>query len=186
MKKRTLPDILTPQEEIRLLSVFNTRYPTSWRNRTMILLALNTGLRIGDLVSLRWEDIELDTGRCHIKNGKGAKDRVIFVRPIVLSEMLDMSRKMNREPSGLVFSTLKGEPIETSYLRKMIAEKAKKAGIAKRVHFHLLRHTYLSRLYGRTKDIRVVQEVAGHADISTTQIYTHLSGEDVRRAMLDG
>ena len=152
----------------------------------MILLALNTGMRIGDLVSLQWEDIEFDTGRCHIKNGKGSKDRVIFIRPAILSEMLDTCRKMNREPQGLVFSTLKGEPIKTSYLRRMIAEKAKKAGIAKRVHFHLLRHTYLSRLYGRTKDIRVVQEVAGHADISTTQIYTHLSGEDVRRAMLDG
>ena len=112
----------------------------------MILLALNTGMRVGDLVMLRWEDIELDTGRCHIKHGKGAKDRVIFVRPTVLSEMLDMSRKMNREPSGLVFSTLKGESIKTPYLRRMIAEKAKKAGIAKRVHFHLLRHTYLSRL----------------------------------------
>ena len=185
MKKRTLPDILTPQEELKLLSVFNTRYPTSWRNRTMILLALNTGMRVGDLVSLQWEDIELDTGRCHIKNGKGSKDRVIFIRPVILSEMLDMSRRMNREPKGLVFSTLKGESIKTPYLRKMIAEKAGKAGIKKRVHFHLLRHTYLSRLYGRTKDIRVVQEVAGHADISTTQIYTHLSGEDVRTAMLD-
>ena len=105
---------------------------------------------------------------------------------IALSEMLDMSRKMGREPKGLVFSTMKGEPIKTPYLRRMIAAKAKKVGIGKRVHFHLLRHTYLSRLYGRTKDIRVVQEVAGHADISTTQIYTHLSGEDVRRAMLDG
>ena len=144
----------------------------------MILLALNTGMRVGDLVALRWEDIELDTGRCHIKNGKGAKDRVIFIRPMVLSEMLDMTRKMGTEP--------KGQPIKTPYLRRMIAQKAKKAGIGKRVHFHLLRHTYLSRLYGRTKDIRVVQEVAGHADISTTQIYTHLSGEDVRRAMLDG
>ena len=152
----------------------------------MILLALNTGMRIGDLVSLRWEDIELDSGRCHVKNGKGAKDRVIFIRPAILSEMLDMSRGMKREPQGLVFSTLKGEPIKTPYLRKMISEKARKADIGKRVHFHLLRHTYLSRLYGRTKDIRVVQEVAGHADISTTQIYTHLSGEDVRRAMLDG
>ena len=152
----------------------------------MILLALNSGLRVGDLVSLRWEDLELDSGRCHLKNGKGAKDRVIFIRPAILSELLDMSRGMNREPKGLVFSTLKGEPIKTPYLRRMIAEKAKRARISKRVHFHLLRHTYLTRLYARIKDIRVVQEVAGHADISTTQINTHVSGEDVRTAMLDG
>ena len=152
----------------------------------MILLALNTGMRIGDLVTLCWGDIELDTGRVHIKKGKGSKDRVIFIRPAILSEMLNVCQKMGGEPEGLVFTTLKGEPIKTPYLRRMIAEKAKKAGIGKRVHFHLLRHTYLTRLYARTKDIRVVQEVAGHADISTTQIYTHVSGEDVRSAMLDG
>ena len=185
LKKRTLPDILTKEEESQLLSQFNTRYPTSFRNRTMILLALNTGMRIGDLVKLEWEDIELDTGRCHIKDGKGSKDRVIFIRPKILSEMIDMSQKMGKKPEGFVFTTLQGKPIKTPYLRRMIAEKAKKAGIKKRVHFHLLRHTYLTRLYGRTKDIRVVQEVAGHADISTTQIYTHVSGEDVRRAMLE-
>ena len=186
MKNRTLPNILTPNEECALLSAFNTRYPTSFRNHTMILLALNTGMRIGDLVKLTWQDIEFDTGRCHIKRGKGAKDRVIFIRPAVLSEMVDMSWKMGREPAGLVFVTLKGGPIATSYLRRMIAAKAQKAGIGRRVHFHLLRHTYLTRLYGRTRDIRVVQEVAGHADISTTQIYTHISGEDVRTAMLHG
>ena len=186
MRKRTLPDILTPEEEFKLLSQFNKRYPTSYRNRTMVLLAQNTGMRVGDLVNLQWEDIELDTGRCHLKNGKGAKDRVIFIRPNILSDMLDMSRKMGREPMGLVFTTLMGEPTKTPSLRKMIADKAKKAGIGKRVHFHLLRHTYLTRLYAKTKDIRVVQEVAGHANISTTQIYTHVSGEDVRSAMLDG
>ena len=151
----------------------------------MILLALNTGLRVGDLINLQWQDIELDTGRTHIKQGKGKKDRVIFIRPTVLSDMVNMSQKMDRELTGLVFTTLQGEPIKTPYLRRMIAEKARKAGINKRVHFHLLRHTYLTRLYAQTKDIRVVQEVAGHADISTTQIYTHVSGEDVRRAMLN-
>ena len=98
----------------------------------MILLALTTGMRVGDLVGLRWENIELDSGRTHLKRGKG-----------------------------------------------------KKAGIKKRVHFHLLRYTYLTRLYSQTKDLRLVQEVAGHADISTTQIYTHISGEDVRQAMLE-
>ena len=184
MKTRTLPDILTKHEEDILLEQFNTRYPTSNRNRCMIELALNTGMRIGDLVKLRWQDIELATGRCHIKNGKGKKDRVIFVRPGILSNMLDMAGRMGRKPIGLVFHTLKGTMIKTPYLRKMIAMKAKKGGIKKRVHFHLLRHTYLTKLYGRTKDIRVVQEVAGHADISTTQIYTHVSGEDIRAAML--
>ena len=184
MKKRTLPDILTPEEETRLLAQFNRRYPTSYRNQCMILLALNTGMRVQDLLKLSWSDIELATGRTHVKKGKGKKDRVIFIKPAILSALLDMTQKMSFEPRGLVFTTLGGEPIKDSYLRRMIAEKAKKAGISKRVYFHLLRHTYLTRLYSRTKDLRLVQEVAGHEDISTTQIYTHISGEDVRHAML--
>ena len=199
-KSRKLPDILTEDEEKALLGVFNRRYPTALRNRTMIALALETGMRIGDLIGnkataedretdkptgLRWEDIELDTGRCHIKNGKGDKDRVLFIKAGILSDMVDLAAKMKRDRTGLVFTTLRGKPLYAQYLRRMIAEKAKKAGISKRVHFHLLRHTYLTKLYARTKDIRLVQEVAGHADISTTMIYTHVSGEDIRAAMLD-
>ena len=185
MASRELPDILTSEEEARLLKAFNRRYPTAFRNRTMIELALNTGMRIGDLIGQRWEDIELDTGRCHIKQGKGKKDRVIFIKPEILSNMVDLADRMGRDREGLLFTTLQGRPVQAQYLRRMIGEKEKKSGIAKRVHFHLLRHTYLTRLYGRTKDLRLVQEVAGHADISTTQIYTHISGEDVRAAMLE-
>ena len=150
----------------------------------MILLALTTGMRISELISLEWSDIERETYRCHIKKAKGEKDRVVFIKPAVLSDMVDLADKIN-DHTGLVFKTLQGQPVKDAYLREMIARKAKVAEIEKRVHFHLLRHTYLTRLYSQTKDLRLVQEVAGHADISTTQIYTHISGEDVRQAMLD-
>ena len=185
---RKLPDILTPDEETALLGTFNKRYPTSERNRLMIALALNTGMRVGDLINLRWEDIELDTGRTHIKQGKGAKDRVLFIRAEILSALIDLAERFGHKLAGLVFTTLKGADLKPSYLRDMIRNQAKKAGIytpkERRVYFHLLRHTYLTRLYARTKDIRLVQEVAGHASIATTQIYTHVSGEDIREAMI--
>lgn len=181
---RKLPDILTPDEEKVLLATFNRRYPTSERNRLMITLALKTGMRVGDLRNLRFEDIERDTGRTHIKQGKGKKDRVIFIGPALLSELIDLADRFGHKAKGLVFTTLKGADLKPSYLQPMIINQAKKAGISKRVHFHLLRHTYLTRLYTETKDLRLVQEVAGHANISTTQIYTHISGEDVRTAML--
>lgn len=180
---RALPDILTEDEEQALLATFNRRYPTAERNRLMIWLALTTGMRVGDLINLKFGDIELDTGRTHIKLGKGAKDRVLFIRAEILSDLVDLADRIS-DHTGLVFTTLKGGSLQPSYLRGMIQKQARKAGIEKRVHFHLLRHTYLTRLYGRTKDIRVVQEVAGHASIATTQIYTHVSGEDIREAML--
>ena len=184
MSSRQLPDILTDEEERQLLKVFDRRYPTAFRNRAMIWLALETGARVGDLLKMKWEDIELDSGRWHIKQGKGKKDRVVFIKPEVLSEMVDMAAKMKRKRTGLVFTTLQGKPVQDQYLREMIGRMAKKAGIEKRVHFHLLRHTALTKLYTETKDIRLVQQVAGHASIATTQIYTHVSGEDVREAML--
>jgi site-specific recombinase XerD len=170
VKNKRLPDILTDAEETALLAVFNPRYPTAFRNRTMIDLALNTGMRVGGLAGLKWEDIELDSGRCHIKEGKRNKDRVLFIKAGILSDLVDLAAKMKQERSGLLFTTLQGKPLYTQYLRRMITEKAKKAGISKRVHFHLLRHTYLTKFYARTKDIRLTQEVAGHADISTTMI----------------
>ena len=182
---RKLPDILTEDEEQALLGVFNLRYLTAARNRLMILLALQTGMRVGDLINLRFEDVERDTGRCHLKNGKGAKDRVLFLRAGTISDLIDLADLFKGHNTGLVFTTLKGErPVQAQYLRRMIAEKAKKAGISKRVHFHLLRHTYLTRLYSETKNIRLVQQIAGHTSIATTQIYTHISGADVREAML--
>ena len=184
-KKRSLPDILTEDEEQVLLATFNLRYLTAARNRLMILLALQTGMRVGDLINLRFEDIERDKGRCHIKEGKGSKDRVIFLRAGTISDLIDLADLFKGHNTGLVFTTLKGErPVQAQYLRRMIAEKAKKAGISKRVHFHLLRHTYLTRLYSETKNIRLVQQIAGHTSIATTQIYTHISGADVREAML--
>ena len=181
--KRSLPDTLTENEENRLLATFNRRYPTAERNRLMIWLALNTGMRVGDLINLRFGDIELDTGRCHIKMGKGRKDRIVFIKPAILSDLVDLADRIS-DHTGLVFTTLKGGPVQAQYLRRMIGNQARRAVIEKRVHFHLLRHTYLTRLYRETKDLRLVQEVAGHASSATTEIYTHVSGEDIKDAML--
>ena len=87
--KRSLPDILTENEENRLLATFNRRYRTAERNRLRIWLALNTGMRVGDLINLKFGDIELDTGRCHIKMGKARKDRIVFIKPAILSDLVD-------------------------------------------------------------------------------------------------
>ncbi len=185
MSDRKLPEILTADEEKALLATFNTRYASPFRNRCMILVALNTGARIGDLVNMKWGDITLDSGKWHIKQGKGRKDRVVFIKPTVLDELLKLAEKTGGDRTGYVFTTRKDNPVPPTYLRDMIRNRAASAGITKRVYFHLLRHTYLSNLYSHTKNIRLVQEVAGHSSIQTTQIYTHISGEDIRAAMLD-
>ena len=87
MAKGNLPDILTDAEEKMLLASFSTRWPTQRRARTMVRLALETGMRIGDILNLRFEDIDAADGRCHIKNGKGGKDRVLYIRPSMIAEI---------------------------------------------------------------------------------------------------
>jgi len=184
MKK--LPVVLTQDEEIRLLKQFNKRYVTSHRNLLMIKLSLATGLRISEVLKLKWEEMEPDQGavKLRILKGKNGKDRNLFMAPCLYNELMNYTEKYSQEHSGLVFRTTKGKPVKDAYIRKMMRLKATNAGIEKIITFHSLRHTALTRLYEKTKDIRLVQEVAGHANISTTMIYTHISGADIREAMI--
>jgi integrase/recombinase XerD len=119
-----------------------------------------------------------------VKGGKGDKDRVLWIQSEIFQEMHDLAGKMERKPKGLVFTTLKGQKLKDTYLRKMIRVKGMIA-TGRRVHFHLLRHTALTRLYDDTKDIRLVQDVAGHEDPKTTAIYAHVSGASIKEAMIN-
>lgn len=186
--KKKLPVILTPNEEEKLLREFNSRYHTSYRNREMIRLALETGMRISEVLSLRWEELEPEAGAVKVRiiDGKGKKDRVIFISPVMYDRLIKYAERFELQQKGLVFTTFKGTPVKDAYIRKMMRQKATSAGIEKVITFHSLRHTALTRLYNQTKNIRLVQEVAGHSDISTTMIYTHISGADIKEAMIKG
>ena len=151
-----LPEVLTQEEETKLLGQFNQRYPTSRRNQLMIRTALKTGMRISELIELRYEDMTPINGgiRAHVKGGKGDKDRVLWIQSEIANEMYALAVMLKRKPTDRVFTTLKGEVLDDSYLRRVIRLKGKKA-IGRRIHFHLLRHTALTRLYDVTKDIRL-------------------------------
>ena len=184
---KKLPVILTPNEENRLLKEFNSRYQTSHRNREMIRLSLQTGLRISEVLNLHWEEMEPEQGavKLRVLDGKGGKDRILFISPVMYDRLQKYAERFDLQQTGLVFQTTRGTPVKDAYVRKMMRQKAVSAGIEKVITFHSLRHTALTRLYDKTKDIRVVQEVAGHVDISTTMVYTHISGADIREAMIN-
>jgi len=180
----TLPNILTKTEVQSLLQQFNTRYSTSYRNKVMIQVAYTLGLRVSEILNLTWNCIEKNRGKVFIQNGKGNKDRIVYAAKDLIESMISQSKKFtNDQHAGYIFTTLKGKPVKDAYLRKMITAKGKKAGITKRVHFHLLRHTCLTEIYQETKNIRLVQEIAGHTDLSTTMIYTHIHNEDIQAVM---
>jgi len=150
----------------------------------MIQVAHQLGLRVSEILNLTWDCIEKNSGKVFIRNGKGNKDRIVYANKGLIENMIEQSKRFTDDQhTGYIFTTLKSEPVKDAYLRKMITAKAKKAGISKRVHFHLLRHTCLTEIYQETKDIRLVQEIAGHTDLSTTMIYTRIHNEDIRSVM---
>ena len=186
MVKRKIPDILTEEEQQKLLDVFNTRYLSPHRNKTMIKLFLDSGLRLSEMINLKWKHINLQTGQLKVVQGKGAKDRVIWINDGVLSMLRGWRDRQAREIGNteFVFSTRKGDKLNPRDVREMVYTYSKKAGIDhKEVSPHTFRHTFASDLLRATNNLRKVQKALGHSDISTTQIYTHIVDEELEEAM---
>lgn len=183
--KRSLPDVLTLQEQERLLNQFNLRYITPQRNRAIIKLLLGTGLRLSEMTSLQWKNIDLTSGQLKVVQGKGAKDRILYIDYQVIEELRNWKERQFKEwgSSDLVFTTRTLNKIDGKAIRKMIKTYTAKANIDKDISTHNLRHTFASDLLRETKNIRIVQKALGHSDISTTQIYTHIVDCELEKAM---
>jgi len=180
--RRKLPDVLTESERLRLLKVPNKRYPTGLRNYCMMATMLDCGLRSSEICNLRMNDLNLTTGEIKVVNGKYGVDRILWINGDSLKSLRSWIQ-IRPVDSEFVFCSLQGKQINTSYLRVYIAKCGQKAGIKFRVHPHTLRHTFGTDLYRTTKDIRLVQESLGHANISTTQIYTHIVNDELEKSM---
>ena len=182
---RKIPEILTIEEQERLLGVFNLRYPTPHRNKTMILLLLNSGLRSSEVANLKWREVNLATGQLKVVQGKGSKDRILWVSETVLDALRGYRERQYKLLGDMdyVFATRTENVLDGKAIRKMIQTYAKKAGIDKRISTHTLRRTFASDLLRETKNLRIVQKALGHADISTTQIYTHIVDDELEEAL---
>jgi integrase/recombinase XerD len=184
-KGEKLPEILTEDEQTAFLSVPKLRYPTAVRNYSLILIMLDCGLRSSEIVNLQIGDVDLKTGKVVVRIGKGGKDRQLWAAERTLDAVRRWVER-RAKPSidcGYLYSTLEGKQLDTSYLRHMCARYGKRAGIEKRIHPHMLRHSFATDLYRQTKDIRMVQKALGHSDLSSTMIYTHLVDEELENGM---
>lgn len=179
---RKLPKVLSDYEITKILNIPNRRYRTGITQYLLIKVALETGMRISELINLKRVDINLITGKTIILQSKGNKDRITVLQQETIEEIIDYWDTMNIN-SDYCFCNLKGGKLIDSNLRRSIKKLGVRSGI-ERVHFHLLRHTALTRMYSDTKDIRLIQKIAGHSDISTTMIYTHISDTDIRDTLL--
>ena len=182
---KKIPDVLTLDEQEKLLNQFNLRYITSQRNKTMIQLLLNTGLRLSEMTNLKWNDIDLMTGQVKVVEGKGLKDRILWLDEETLTMLGKWKQRQFKEwgRSDLVFTTRTLHSLDGKAVRSMIKTYSDKAGIKKHITTHSLRHTFASDLLRDTKNIRIVQKALGHADISSTQIYTHIVDDELEEAL---
>jgi integrase/recombinase XerD len=185
VRPKKLPTVLTEDEQELLLEQANPRYPTGERNQTMLRLMLNTGLRLAEVTALKWRDVDLTTGKLMVRQGKGAKDRTLWVAEADIDRLRSWRERQATacDTCEHAFTTLNGKALGHRYVQRMVKRYTAKAGIDKDVSPHTLRHSFATDLYRETSKIRLVQKVLGHSDLSTTMIYTHIHDPEVEEAL---
>ncbi len=146
-------------------------------HRVMIMLMYSAGMRAGEIIGLDWQDIDMGRNIIHIKLAKGGKDRIVMLSPKVKKEL----HKLGTVRTGNVFKTNRGESYSLRSIELIVKNAAKKAGINKKVTPHSLRHSFATHLLEQGVDIRYIKDLLGHASISTTMIYTHVSNRDISK-----
>ncbi len=179
-----LPTVLTQEESQALLAQPTIRYRTSHRDRCLMQLMLNAGLRCAEAMNITVYDIEWTSGRVLVRQGKGRKDRILWINDTVLDDLRAWKQRRPCPENPLLFTTLRGRPLHASAIRAMVKRRALKAGLAyKDVHPHTLRHTYATELYRQCHDILVVKKALGHSAIQSTWIYTHMVDKEYETAL---
>jgi integrase/recombinase XerD len=183
-KWRTLPDVLGVEEIEKLLAAPSLDEPLAFRDRAMLELAYGAGLRVSEWISIGTRDVML---RDHLVRvfGKGSKERLVPIgrRAIgaIATYLRELRPKLEKgEGKGVLFLNARGEPLSRMGAWKILRKYVKQAGITKPVSPHTLRHSFATHLLEGGADLRAVQEMLGHVDISTTQIYTHVDREYLR------
>ncbi|MGB5813269.1 MAG: site-specific tyrosine recombinase XerD [Polyangiales bacterium] len=180
---RKLPDVLSHDEILRLLEAPVGDRPNRVRDRAMLHTMYAAGLRVTELVNLDLGDVNLAEGFVTAL-GKGNKRRIVPIgehaRVALRSYLADVRPRWARAASRACFVTSRGGPMTRQSFWALVKKYAVAAGITKQISPHKLRHSFATHLLAGGADLRAVQTMLGHADISTTQIYTHVSGEHLR------
>ncbi|MDE7106010.1 MAG: tyrosine recombinase, partial [Anaeroplasmataceae bacterium] len=174
---KPLPVVLSKEEINLMLESIETDTPLGLRNKAMIETLYASGLRISELVNLKLADIHL-MEKYIVIVGKGNKERWVplgDMAVVALRKYMENGRPLlAKKPSNVLFFNYQGNPISRQALYKYIVKLAKDNGIQKEISPHTIRHSFATHLLEGGTDLRIVQELLGHEDISTTQIYTHI------------
>jgi len=170
--KGKLPVVLGKEEINKMFeSTMNLKH------KLVLMFLYYTGIRLNELVNLKWEDIDFERGTIHLKTAKGEKERVIFFH----DRLKSFVEYFNLRKGGVIFISNLGKKYDKRTIQLIARNAAKKAGIGKRVTPHTLRHSFATHLLEAGADIRHIQKLLGHSSLQTTQIYTHVANKDIKK-----
>lgn len=184
-KPKSLPKFLTPDEVEQILNNIRIETPSGYRNRTILELLWATGMRVSELAGLNFGDLDLEKNEIRVF-GKGSKERIILVSDRAkgfLQRYIESARDLipkgfpcpDKSENSPVFINNTGYRLQTKTIRNVINDVVEKISLPKHVTPHVFRHSFATHLIENGADLRVVQELLGHSDVSTTQLYTHIS-----------
>ena len=177
-----LPDVLNLEEVNALLDI-DVKTPYNARDKAILELLYSSGLRVSELINLELSNVDLDS--CLIRvMGKGRKERIVPLGDYAIDALTiyinDYRYLINKKNNNYLFLNKSGDRISRQFIFKTIKRKVSKKGIKKNVSPHTLRHTFATHLLNNGADLRIIQELLGHENLSTTQVYTHISNEQLR------
>jgi integrase/recombinase XerD len=181
---QTLPETLHAREVEKLLESIDPCARLGRRDKAILEVFYSSGLRLSELCGLRLETFDFEEGFLRV-TGKGNKTRVVRVGNKAREAVEDYLRNergalVTKKTSSHVFLSVRGGPLSPDRVRQIVKERARMAGIEQNIYPHLLRHSFATHLLEGGADLRVIQELLGHADISTTQIYTHVDRQRLK------
>ncbi len=175
---KRLPSFLYPEEMVKLLNSVNLKLKNGPRDLAILELIYASGMRVGEVAKLKLDDVDLENSEILV-HGKGDKERVVLIGSHAVSSIRKYLEGRKSKENTLFLGRM-GTKLTSRSIERMIRKYAKKAGLAKRVTPHTLRHSFATHLLDRGADLKIVQELLGHSSLSTTQIYTHLTKEKLK------
>ncbi len=175
-REKKIPVVLAKEEIKKLLESLDTK-----KSKLMVSLMYACGLRVSELINLQINNFNFEESIGHIRQAKGKKDRIFNIPSFLVNDLKKQVVQQKEKGENEYLFTGPKRKLSSRNLQKIVSKASKRAGIEKGVHCHTLRHSYATHLLENGVDIRKIQELLGHADLSTTQIYTHISTEELKK-----
>lgn len=186
--EKRLPKFLNFEDTNKLLNAFDNNNFIGLRNSLILEILYSTGIRVSEITNIKLKDISM-SDKSVVITGKGNKQRIVYFGTLCLN-LIDMYLKksypiLNVNNSDYLILSKRGKKINDREIRNIVDDAAKIAGIEMKISPHVLRHTYATHMLNEGADLRSVQELLGHENLSTTQVYTHLTNEKIRNVYLN-